>query len=467
MSTTEALEPPVLRLPQEIIDLIVDYLSDDKPSLTTTSLISRSWIAPTQHHLFSTYNLTMGEMIAEIVNRLGQLCQSGADINLMDQVGQLQNASTIRIRKFLDEAGPRHLWPLVRRSEVGNIIDHSIQSDLGWKLDHPITGALLSSALDKFVNLRSLTVKHMELNNLERMETQPTYSSVVSDTLSRELKELSIMDTYLSPLSFTRILERFTTIDELLMLQVVHRDSDLDISDPSPTLPTIKRITINKPSVDLRILNAIPDSSIKGSLQSFSVMFPSRSDPRQWIAGVRRILEASAGTLQSLRLDVSNLDLREGDIGYVKEWQNLSLDKCTSLETVQLSLNFQDSLYVIIPGEYDSLGQCTAIATIISLLPPSVHECTIGLTITRAMAESGYYVTVTLMAMQLATEIAILDDALAKTDPLNLKKVLVRLESPASVESKYPVAHEMREETKEKYATQFPKTAASGRLAFW
>ncbi|KAI0708739.1 hypothetical protein C8T65DRAFT_576262, partial [Cerioporus squamosus] len=45
--------PHTLRLPAEVTDSILDYLHDDRPTLRTCSLVSRSWLPSCRYHLFS------------------------------------------------------------------------------------------------------------------------------------------------------------------------------------------------------------------------------------------------------------------------------------------------------------------------------------------------------------------------------------------------------------------------------
>lgn len=50
-----------MRLPQEICDLIIDHLNDDKPSLRCCALVSRGWVYRSQAHLF--YLLILGDKL--------------------------------------------------------------------------------------------------------------------------------------------------------------------------------------------------------------------------------------------------------------------------------------------------------------------------------------------------------------------------------------------------------------------
>lgn len=45
------------RLPQEIIDMIIDYFHDDKRSLVACSVVSSAWLPAARHHLFYTHRL--------------------------------------------------------------------------------------------------------------------------------------------------------------------------------------------------------------------------------------------------------------------------------------------------------------------------------------------------------------------------------------------------------------------------
>ncbi|EKM58685.1 uncharacterized protein PHACADRAFT_182947 [Phanerochaete carnosa HHB-10118-sp] len=49
---TERCEPPTPRVPVELQDMIIDNLRGDKETLAYCSLVCRSWLAPSQRHLF-------------------------------------------------------------------------------------------------------------------------------------------------------------------------------------------------------------------------------------------------------------------------------------------------------------------------------------------------------------------------------------------------------------------------------
>jgi hypothetical protein len=52
-----------MRLPQEICDLIIDHLHEDKPSLRRCALISKGWVYRSQAHLF--HSLILGDKLLE------------------------------------------------------------------------------------------------------------------------------------------------------------------------------------------------------------------------------------------------------------------------------------------------------------------------------------------------------------------------------------------------------------------
>lgn len=40
------------RLPQELVDIIIDHLHDDRHALAASALVCRAWVPPSRHHLF-------------------------------------------------------------------------------------------------------------------------------------------------------------------------------------------------------------------------------------------------------------------------------------------------------------------------------------------------------------------------------------------------------------------------------
>ncbi|KAI0739389.1 hypothetical protein C8Q80DRAFT_1198411 [Daedaleopsis nitida] len=55
--------------PNEITDVIIDYLHDDKASLLACALVCRAWLSSSRYHLFRTFKI--GERRAGVVNRTG------------------------------------------------------------------------------------------------------------------------------------------------------------------------------------------------------------------------------------------------------------------------------------------------------------------------------------------------------------------------------------------------------------
>ena len=46
-----------MRLPQELVERVIDCLSDDRPALETCSLVATTWLPRSRHHLFSKVSL--------------------------------------------------------------------------------------------------------------------------------------------------------------------------------------------------------------------------------------------------------------------------------------------------------------------------------------------------------------------------------------------------------------------------
>ncbi|KAJ7695252.1 hypothetical protein B0H14DRAFT_3659191 [Mycena olivaceomarginata] len=51
------MEPPMAQLPQELVDYIVDYLHDSPRDWPACALVARSWVYPTQSHIFRSVRL--------------------------------------------------------------------------------------------------------------------------------------------------------------------------------------------------------------------------------------------------------------------------------------------------------------------------------------------------------------------------------------------------------------------------
>ena len=62
--------PHALRLPAEVTDNILDYLHDDRPTLRTCCLVSRSWLPSCRYHLFSEVVVRSAEHPLSLANFL-------------------------------------------------------------------------------------------------------------------------------------------------------------------------------------------------------------------------------------------------------------------------------------------------------------------------------------------------------------------------------------------------------------
>ncbi|CAL1710400.1 unnamed protein product [Somion occarium] len=58
-----------LRVPQEIIDYVIDFLHDDKPSLCCCALLSWAWLESSRYHLFGIIRIRIGQS-ANVENHL-------------------------------------------------------------------------------------------------------------------------------------------------------------------------------------------------------------------------------------------------------------------------------------------------------------------------------------------------------------------------------------------------------------
>jgi len=97
-----SLPVPLCRtIPQELVDLIIDHVYSDKPTLAACSLVCRSWLVSTRHHLFSTVCLSQTQNALAFC----ELLESPL-VTIQPFVRSLQ-ISSIYGTRWIDEVIPR------------------------------------------------------------------------------------------------------------------------------------------------------------------------------------------------------------------------------------------------------------------------------------------------------------------------------------------------------------------------
>jgi len=421
----------ILKLPRELLDIIIDHLHDDEEALFACSLVSRDWVPPSHYHLFSSLRFTA--------------TTEGVDL---DTEFSNTDPAVARIESFLSDGEP--LWPLVRELEVGNDDEYTIYRNFGWGHEAPFTEALLTCAVEKLPNLDTLIVRQMPLSCLE-------WDAGSFASPQRTLKELMLMDLQLTPWSFTRLLERFSTIDRLVLLHATFQQSDTPVEDPIH-FPSFKEITIDSPYRQSSILDILPRESVEGTLETFSMTFPSGYHAPESVQAVRRILELSAPSLSYLHFNISRLFLRDRDAFYTVEWPSLCIDECTALETLHVSMRMDDG-----PDEDrdvdDMMGQWSSVTSLISLAPPCTRRIIIGLVFGKLLGARSFEA---FLKKMLSEDFGKLDDALEEAS--HVESIFIERESLADLESRCPGIYGLDEQVQAVLLDCLPRTAASGRL---
>lgn len=202
-------------LPQEIIDMIVDYFHDDKRSLVACSVVSSTWLPAARHHLFYTHRLDA---------RRDGTGYAGA------------------VSSFLEDPRHFHVRELVLSPGASPHPSSELQSDA----------------------LRSLVTRSPQLHSLQLRQTgfnSPPWPEQPTDRLS--LNRLSVnwgtMTTPSNSCSFVELLSSFSFIRELDVVAVVDKYLPLDLVDPLQTediVPT-RVIALNLQTLSPLLLRAV------------------------------------------------------------------------------------------------------------------------------------------------------------------------------------------------------------------
>lgn len=202
------------RVPQELVDEILDHLAKDMTSLRSCSLVSKSWIHPSRRHLFATLFLTASDITkwsrtfpnpenspAKHVRDLS-FCfiQPNVPIHFADRMPYFSNVQQLTLigrvatdPSFISALG--HLPPTIRSVDVTfskvlsthvtsvvqqlpNLDNLSLMSAEWGGAIQQGTGTLIQSRLSGKLRLRRKSAHSDLLNMLMEVPTGPQFAEV-------------------------------------------------------------------------------------------------------------------------------------------------------------------------------------------------------------------------------------------------------------------------------------------------
>ncbi len=167
-------------LPQELLDHIIDYLHNDKRSLSRTCLVAKTWLYPSSYHLFSTVVIHLKRHLYDTTNKILRF------IDLLEY--------STRVSPYV-----RDLRISCRDTSPTNVF---------FDLSH------LSRILAPLTKLQYLSLTGFSL-------LLPTPSSISDFPRYQNLATLSLEGLHYCRQAFSSLLDLFTQIDELRCTQVV------------------------------------------------------------------------------------------------------------------------------------------------------------------------------------------------------------------------------------------------------
>ena len=281
-----------MQLPQELVEHIIDCLSDDRQTLKTCSLVATTWLARSRHHLFNSISLN-----GEKARKLRSEIRPGIE------------AISHLVRTLALHQAPRgHRW-------LGTVFLDTIP-------DH----------FSSFRHVEKLSVSWLDLDDFEPESLGRHFIHYGTSLRSLHLSYLSA--DYSSLLTF---LQLFPYLEDLL----IHTPDLCNDSPPeriSRTAPTVhgflnllsfdsasSQFVSHLAGLDLRF------SSISVFNCDFSSGFP-----------LNKLLEASSSTLRSLELEYITFCenpllpflASRSSIHFSVEYTSVSLVRCENLQDV-------------------------------------------------------------------------------------------------------------------------------------
>lgn len=215
-------------LPQELIELIIDFAHDDPRTLRSCALVCRAWLPSSRYHLFSSIivRLRKTSEITQIKNDLLRFDTGPSELSILNYARRL--VFTI----FLDVAGE------FMATEISLI--HCL----------PCLPDLQTLAINRATDLRTI---YIDLTGISSI-----YPNITALHLS-DLNFISVSEVY-------HVVSQFLTLEDITFCHCqVHNDADTDFASFTPPSTRLKSVSMYPTSNEfLQFL----DWTISGSLDA-------------------------------------------------------------------------------------------------------------------------------------------------------------------------------------------------------
>lgn len=214
--------------PQELVDVIIDHLHDDLPTLKKCSLICKAWEPTSTLHLFSSWSWPPCYHI------WGEYAYQRETVPMICSCGHQNEISLARCFELLSSSA--RICGAVRRLRIWSDEPHPTQSSLA-----PNSRRVLLQIMELLPSLRVL--------KCQQLRVMRSAKDVVSrwETGKRSIAELHNNERYKDSLSTASLLALFHTIDKLAVIGMERQGTPVaDSRQPKPPRTRVRFVQIKK-----------------------------------------------------------------------------------------------------------------------------------------------------------------------------------------------------------------------------
>ncbi|KAF9480974.1 hypothetical protein BDN70DRAFT_578100 [Pholiota conissans] len=294
--------PTRSRLPTEVVDIIIDFLHNDKRSLAACSLVARNWLPSSRYHLIPSISTSfpITDNLLNLVNSPhSMLVSSIRKISLVSATGDwftskmdANTTETITFLEFAERFRRLHAFEFLRFD--WRSVDHRIpQSNNITKL--AMLSCVFDSCAQYFAVLSSLPALE-DLSTFYLVFDDEQYYTSSTDTVSPSLKKLLIL-SYVVPLKIARWLT-------------------------SKPLPNLQTIVLDYPFGELKDVMALQPliSHVAPTLTDLEIVVPVQSTTFQGSGSFLNLRQSISLQTLVISLDVENTEVAYGNASFLPKF---------------------------------------------------------------------------------------------------------------------------------------------------
>lgn len=268
---------PSIPVPPELTDMVVDHLHDDTQTLSSCSLVSRSWHCSARYHMFHTLNIRSPSLV------------EGFD----------------KFLRFLDSSP--NVWMFVKEL---HLLGHTPSSPYHTPEYCQLTPSTLLSILSKLSSLRSLTLEGISWDGSCEAITRGNIAGKAVGVI-RALDTLTLRQVRpirdrgypsFAPSGIQGVFQLFSSLRRLRLYDVLYFDPISSFFSAPASLPSLdlQDLTIDGACGSRYFVDSILGSQALSTLRSLRIKSSGVSDAKSF----RTLLRELAPTLQHLELDL-------------------------------------------------------------------------------------------------------------------------------------------------------------------